>query len=173
MTPCRPPTGLHALAVPPNDDPSLDQSRLAVVRVVIFQPVPRDRTQDPLQSVWGSGGERTSISFGNTPRREADSQPVSQSVSQASSQSGIGQASRQADREAETHSLAFFQSRTTSTNSEEPQLHRSKQPSSGKTLAFRLKCCRFESRMAIAGTGALTHYSFHWALVRILLSTNF
>ena len=49
---------------------------------------------------------------------------VSQSVSQSGKQSvrqAVNRASRQADRQAETHSLAFFQSWTTSSNSGEPQ----------------------------------------------------
>ena len=62
---------------------------------------------------------KNSIAFGKAPRREADSQPISQSVRQAGSQA-VGRASRQADRQAESQSLAFFQSRTTSTNSGEP-----------------------------------------------------
>ena len=104
----------------------------------------------------GSQYHQNSIAFGKAPRREADNQPINQSVRQL-----VGQAGRQANRQAKTHSLAFFfQSRTTSTNSGEPQLQRITWRLSGRTLAFRLKCRRFESRLAIAGAGPPTHYSF-------------
>ena len=95
----------------------------------------------------GVGVDQNSIAFGKAPPREADSQP-------------INQAGRQAGRQAETHSLAFFQSWTTSTNSGEPQLHQCGRQSSGRTLAFRHRCCGFKSRLVIAGAGRSTHYSF-------------
>ena len=57
-----------------------------------------------------------SIAFIKAPRREADNQPICQSVRQAFGQT-VGRASKQV----ETHSLAFFPSRTASTNSGELQ----------------------------------------------------
>ena len=76
---------------------------------------------------------RKSIAFSDAPGREADSQPICQSVRQAVSQA-VGQASRQADRQAETHSLAFFQLRTTSKNSGESGSNRSNRRLRGRTV---------------------------------------
>ena len=49
----------------------------------------------PLEKRGGLMLGKNSIAFGSTPRREADSQPISQP-------------GRQADRQTETHSLGFF-----------------------------------------------------------------
>ena len=99
------------------------------VQQVGFHAVYHPDQVPPLQShaLGGGGGaslgtksiENTCVALGKAPQRQADSQPISQSVRQAVSQA-VGRASRQADRQAEAHSLAFFQSQTTSTNSGGP-----------------------------------------------------
>ena len=84
---------------------------------------------------------------------------VSQSVCQSGKQSVrqlVGQAGRQTGKQKHT---VFFQSRT-STNSGEPQWHRSNRRSNGRTRACRLKCRRFNSWPAITGAGPSTHCSF-------------
>ena len=62
------------------------------------------------------------MAFTKAPQREGDTESINHSVRQAVNHAS-GPASKQLDGQAETHSLAFFQSRTTSTNSGEPQLN--------------------------------------------------
>ena len=90
------------------------------------------------------------------------SQPLGKSVNLSVRQAvgqAIGRPSTQADRQAKTHLLAFFQSRTTSTNNAEPHLHSINRRSSGGTLASRPKRSWSESRLAIVGAALLTNYS--------------
>ena len=88
---------------------------ISTARPALLHPL----SSNPSQS--GRQAGRQAIGWATKQvEREANSQPVSQSVRKA-----VGRASKQADRQVETHSLAFFRSRTTSTNSGEPLFHQS------------------------------------------------